>query len=500
VRPGALSCYDLGTGGDPLQSPHPQILVVGAGMSGIMMGIKLREAGYRDFHILEKAPSLGGTWRENRYPGLTCDVPSFLYSMSFEPNLAWSHRFSPGPEILAYFERVAEKYGIVPHIRFDTEVTAAEWRDGRWQVTTATGEVLGADFLISATGALHIKKYPEIDGLDKFAGACFHSADWDESVPLAGKRIGVIGNGSSGVQMMAPLSELASHLTMFQRTAQWIMPVGNRPYTEEQIAKKRRFPILARLARSYYRLMFENFSAAVVKPGRKRDAVSSRARRYLASVKDPELRAKLTPDHEPMCKRLIMSNTFYPTLRKEHVELVTEPIDHVEPRGVVTRDGRLHELDVLVLATGFDTHAWGIPRIAGDGGRAVQDAWADGTRAYRSVGIPGFPNFFMLVGPNSPIGNISLIDVSESQANYIVKCLRRLHRRGAASVAPRPEATRAFHERLLAAMGDTVWVSGCNSWYLDEQGVPNTWPWTAQRFHREMRRPRFADWEFRAAS
>jgi cation diffusion facilitator CzcD-associated flavoprotein CzcO len=287
---------------------------------------------------------------------------------------------------------------------------------------------------------------------------------------------------------------------MFQRTAQWIMPVGNHEYSQDERGRKRRFPILAKLSRFYYQRMFETFSAGVVEEGRRRRAVADRCRAYLASVEDEELRRKLTPDYEPMCKRLIMSRDFYPTLQKEHVDLVTGGIDHIEARGVVTLDGTLHELDVLALATGFDTHAWGIDEVVGPDGQSVKEAWARGTRAYRSVAMPGFPNFFMLVGPNSPIGNISLIDVSEVQAEYIMKCVRLLREGRVASLAPKPEATQAFHGRLLEAMKNTVWVTGCNSWYLDADGVPNTWPWTASRFHKEMRRPRLADFELSPAS
>ena len=299
--------------------------------------------------------------------------------------------------------------------------------------------------------------------------------------------------------MMAPLSELASHLTMFQRTAQWIAPLGNTEYTPEQRRRKRRLPFLAKLARLYYQRMFETFSVAVVEPGRRRQAVADRCRQYLAAAEDPELRRKLTPDYEPMCKRLIISRDFYPTLQKQHVELVTEGIDHLEARGAVTKDGQLHELDVLVLATGFDTHAWGIEDIVGERGVSVKQAWAQGTRAYRSVAIPGFPNFFMLVGPNSPIGNISLIDVSEVQADHILRCIRLLRKApgngGVTALAPTVLATREFHAKLVEAMQDTVWVTGCNSWYLDGDGVPNTWPWTASRFHKEMRKPQLGDFE-----
>lgn len=475
----------------------PRICIVGAGMSGLLMGIVLRRAGIESFRILEKAGSVGGTWRENRYPGLTCDVPSHFYSYSFEPN-DWSHRFAPGPEIRAYFERVAEKYGIHPFVDLHTEVESACYEQGAWSIETKSGERSRADVLILACGPLHRKKYPKFDGMESFEGMMFHSADWPEDLPLEGKRIGVVGNGSSGVQMMEPLSRLASHLVLFQRTPQWIMPVGNRPYTDAQRWRARAFPPIRWIARRWYKTMFETFSNAVVEPGKRRDAMAERCRQYLAKLPDPELRAKLTPDYEPGCKRLIMSRTFYPTLLKDHVELVTEPIDRLEPQGVVTADGVLHALDVLVLATGFDAHAFGVDRVVGERGQSLTQAWAGGDRAYRSVAFPGFPNFFTLVGPNSPIGNVSVIDVSEVQTAYVMRCIERLRRGDAREIVPRDDAAKAFHASVMEAMKDTVWVSGCNSWYLDDQGVPNAWPWSAARFHRDMRRPNWADFELRA--
>jgi cation diffusion facilitator CzcD-associated flavoprotein CzcO len=299
--------------------------------------------------------------------------------------------------------------------------------------------------------------------------------------------------------MMEPLSRVASHLSMFQRTAQWIMPIGNRPYTESQRRRARWLPLIPWLARRYYQFAFESFSSAVVEPGERRRAIARRCRRHLRQVRDPELRRKLTPDYEPACKRLILSRTFYPTLEKPHVELVTERIARVEPRGVVTADGRLHELDVLVLATGFDAHAFGVENVVGEHGLSLREAWAAGDRAYRSVAFPGFPNFFMLVGPNSPIGNVSVIDVAEVQAAYLLKLLLLLQRGEAAQIVPRADATREFHAALLEAMKDTVRVTGCQSWYLDEQGVPITWPWSAARFHRDMRRPKLAEFELRPA-
>jgi cation diffusion facilitator CzcD-associated flavoprotein CzcO len=381
------------------------ICIVGAGMSGILMGIVLRRAGFHRFRIIEKASTVGGTWRENRYPGLTCDVPSYFYSYSFAPNPDWTHRFSPGPEIRAYFERVAEEHGVLPHITFGEEITGARHQGGRWAIESKSGKRFDADVLIMACGPLHVKKYPDFDGMQSFAGAMFHSADWPDDLDLAGRRIGVVGTGSTAVQMMEPLSELASHLTMFQRTAQWIMPVGNKRYTDAQRRRARRFPLIPWLARRSFQFSFESFSNAVVEPGKRRQAMADRCRRHLRKVRDPELRQKLTPDYEPGCKRLIMSRSFYPTLQKPHVELVTERILRVEPRGVVTQGGRLHELDVLVLATGFDAHAWGIDHVVGEHGRSLAQAWAAGDRAYPSVALPGLPNILIMVGPNNPICN-----------------------------------------------------------------------------------------------
>ncbi|MEM7411980.1 MAG: NAD(P)/FAD-dependent oxidoreductase, partial [Myxococcota bacterium] len=385
---------------------QPTTCIVGAGMSGMLMAIRLQQRGM-PFTILEKAEAVGGTWRENSYPGLSCDVPSFFYAYSFEPNLDWSHRFSPGAEIRAYFEEIARKYDLAKHTRFGTTVRAACFENGRWRVETDVGPPVEADVLVDASGPLHIKNVPPIPGLERFGGACFHSADWDHDVPLAGKRIGVIGNGSSGVQMMAPLSEQASHLTLFQRTAQWIFPMGNKRYSDRERSWTRRLPILAHLTRAVYKRIFDHASVGVTKDGFWRKQMSQGCRDHLETVSDPELRRKLTPDHEPGCKRLILSTSFYPTLEKPHVDLVAEGIERVDETGVVTRDGRHHPLDVLVLATGFRPHDWGIGEVRGIGGRSLEEAWRAGPRTYRSITIPGFPNYFMIVGPNAPIGNIS---------------------------------------------------------------------------------------------
>jgi cation diffusion facilitator CzcD-associated flavoprotein CzcO len=477
------------------EKPPLETCIIGAGMSGLLMGIRLAKAS-KPFRIIEKAASVGGTWRENTYPGLSCDVPSFFYSYSFEPNLDWTHRFSPGPEIRDYFERVAEKYGLLDRITFGESVDSARYEDGAWQVDLSGGERLRADVLVDATGPLHIKNIPPIPGLETFEGKLFHSAEWDHDYPLEGKRIGVVGNGSTGVQMMAPLSEVASHLTMFQRTPQWIFPVGNKAYSDSERKWTRRLPILGRLTRGLYKRVFDNASVGVVKDGFWRKRMQSGCREYLETVEDPELRAKLTPDYEPGCKRLILSTSFYPTFEKPHVELVTEGIDHVEPRGVVTKDGQLHELDLLVLATGFRPHDWGISHVVGAEGKSLKEAWTQGPRTYRSVTMPGFPSYFMIVGPNSPIGNISIIDVSETQTKYIADCIEAIEGHEGRALTPKREAAERFQASLRDAMKGTVWVTGCNSWYIDPEGTPTLWPWSAKHFHQVLARPDFDDFEW----
>ncbi len=478
-----------------MSARDPRICIVGAGMSGLLMAIRLKEAGIENFHIYEKADSVGGTWREDTYPGLTCDVPSFFYAYSFEPNPDWSHRFPPGPEILEYFQRVAEKYGLLKYISFNQEIASARYEEGTWAIETTSGEKMTADILIAGCGPLHKRHYAQIEGMESFEGAMFHSAAWEHDVELKSTRIGVIGTGSSAVQMMAPLSKVASKLTMFQRTAQWIVPIDNMEYSPRQRKMKHMFPLLGKLTRKYYQQMYETFSVAVTENGIWRRIIAKQCRANLASVEDPDLRRKLTPDYEPMCKRLVVSGDFYPTLAKPNVELEADGIDHIEASGIVTKSGKLHELDILVLATGFEAHAWGIDQVVGEKGLSVKQAWAEGTRTYRSIGMPGFPNFFMLVGPNSPVGNVSLIDVSEVQTNYVMQCIALLREGKASALAPSAEATRVFHESVLGAMADTVWTTGCKSWYLDEDGVPITWPWSAKRFHKEMRTLKISDFD-----
>jgi len=461
------------------------------------MAVKLKRAGVESFRIYEKAMEVGGTWRENTYPGLVCDVPSRYYSYTFEPNPGWSRYFSPGAEIQRYFERTAEKHGLRSHIEFGTEVVGARFETGRWLIETSDGEETEADFVISACGVLHHPRYPEIPGLERFAGAMFHSARWDHDVELRGRRIGVVGTGSTGVQLVCGLADVAGRLSLFQRSAQWIYPAPNLHYRDITRRLMRRFPALNRLSyRGWQKYIELGFGRAVVQPGWQRAVLGWACRLNLRTIRDPELRRKLTPEHQPMCKRLIVSGGFYRAIQRPAVELITDAIERVEPAGVVTRDGVLHELDVLVLATGFDAHAYLRPiALAGEDGATLEDAWRDGARAYRTVALPGFPNFFMLMGPHSPVGNQSLITIAENQADYIMRLIAMFRDGTLAAAAPTTEATERFNAEMRDAMPNTVWVTGCKSWYLGKDGLPELWPWTPER-HREMlAAPQLQEWD-----
>ena len=470
--------------------------IVGAGMSGLCMGTKLKAAGIESFKIYEKADRLGGTWRDNTYPGLQCDVPSLLYQYSFDPNPDWSRTFSPGHEIWRYLESVADRHSLLPHIRFGKEVVDARFEDGRWHIRTADGEQAEADFLVSASGVLHHPRYPAIEGLDRFEGDWFHSARWDHDVELRDKRVAVVGTGSTGVQIVTALASVAGRLMLFQRTAQWILPMGNWRQSRAGRALLRRFPGLNRLGYRVTQAGFDLMAVALIRPGWQRTLVSRACRNHLRSIKDPELRRRLTPDYQPMCKRLVLSDGFYSAMQRPNVSLVTEEIERVEPSGIVTSDGTLHELDVLVLATGFDAHAYMSPmEVTGPEGRTLSDAWSGGRRAYRTVAVPGFPNFFMLLGPHSPIGNVSLIAVAETQADYVMRWIELWRREQVSTMAPTPEATERFNEELRQALPGTVWVTGCQSWYLDERGVPELWPWSQQRHRAALREPVLEEFE-----
>jgi cation diffusion facilitator CzcD-associated flavoprotein CzcO len=486
---------------NPARSPRSDLrfIIIGAGMSGILSAIKLKEAGLEDFTIYEKADRLGGTWRENTYPGIACDVPSHFYSYSFALNPEWSHRFSPGAEIQAYFEDVARRYEVDSRIQFGKEVTRCAFENGRWTIETADGATDVGDFVIAATGVLHHPATPDFEGLDSFEGAVFHSARWDHDVALVGKRVGVVGTGSSAIQIVSALVDQVAELVLFQRTPQWIAPVENPAYGDEEKEEFRHHPEAMEAIRAEVSRAFtEGFANVLV------DAESPLLKvihdtcvaNLENSVRDPELREKLRPDYPAACKRLIMSEDFYEAIQRPNARLVTEGIERVEKSGVRTRDGRFHGLDVLVLATGFRVDRFVRPMVVtGRGGVALDDVWKDGPFAYMALSGPEFPNFFMLNGPNGPVGNFSLIEVAELQFAYILQLVEQVRSGACHEVCALQEAMERFDAERQEAAKKTIWASGCKSWYLDDHGLPTAWPWTFDRFREEMAAPRLEDYE-----
>lgn len=477
-----------------------RFVVIGAGMAGILALIKLREAGYNNVVCYEKGSSVGGTWRENTYPGLHCDTPAHNYAYSFALNPDWSHYLAPGPEIHEYFERVVDEFKVRDLIRLNEEVNRCAYSDGHWHIETKSGIQDQADVVIAATGVLHHPSYPKIDGLESFEGTCFHTARWDHSVPLDGKRIGIIGNGSTGVQLVSALVSRASKVKHFQRTAQWIMPVPNPAYTEEQKAAFRANPQLLqdlKYDENYFRNV-KNFTTAVADANSAEIAeIEAICKQNLEqSVHDPVLQEKLRPNYQAACKRLIFSPDYYEAIQRSNAELVTEGIERVEAKGIRTRDGRLHELDVIALATGFHAHKFMRPiKVTGRNGVELDNFWAKRPTAYLAISMPDFPNFFMLNGPTGPVGNFSLTEIAEFEWDYIAQLIEMLSSGRCREISVTREAMADYEEKRIAKAKKTVFGSGCSSWYLDAEGVPSTWPWDHDAFEQAMKQPKLEDYE-----
>lgn len=480
-----------------------RVAIFGAGASAIAAAYYLQQAGIADITIFEKAVEPGGTWRDNRYPGVACDVPSHLYRFSFAPNPDWTHRCSPGDEIQHYMLDTARRLGIDRLIRTGHEVTEAIYAQGKWRVATVQGDQGLFDAVISATGALHHPRFPDIEGIDCFAGNACHSAQWDPATDLTGKRVGVIGSGSTGTQIVAALVDDAAQLTLFQRTPQWIMPLPNHPIEEEKRQEYRDHP---ERMDSYYQYLADRFNTVFAdavsgnNPAAYEEMARSCENNLQSSISDPELRAKLTPDYKVGCKRLVVSDRFYHAIQQPHAHLATEAIMRIEPEGVRTDDGRLHLLDQIIFATGFHAHNLCHPiRIVGREGHRLAEQWAGGNVAYRSVAVPGFPNFFLIGGPNSPIGNFSYLLTAETQARYVAQLARLIKDGETCVIEPDAEVTDRYNNELRSAMQGTIWTSGCDSWYFDPHGRVASYPWSYTRFAEEMRSPALGDFRLSSA-
>ncbi|MDE2436214.1 MAG: NAD(P)/FAD-dependent oxidoreductase [Sphingomonadales bacterium] len=471
-----------------------RFIIVGAGMSGILAAIRLKQSGQTDFTVYEKGNSIGGTWRENRYPGLTCDVPAHCYTYSFAPHPDWSAFYAPGPEIRAYFEKVVDDFGVRDFIRLNSEVSACEWDGARWQVTLADGTHDHADIVIAASGVLHHVNEPDIPGKADFAGAMFHSARWDDSVALDGKRIGVIGNGSTGVQIVTALADRAAHLVHYQRSPQWIMPVQQFAYSDADRSAFRADSDKIDAIRfgDEYWGGIRRFNSAIIDPdSAEMREIEDYCRRNLEeTVRDPALREKLRPDYRAACKRLIYSWNYYDAAQKPAVTIQTGRIERIERDGIRMADGTFYPLDVIVLATGFHADRFIRPTtVRGENGADLDTFWKDRPTAHYAVTLPGFPNFFMLNGPTGPVGNFSLIDIAERQWDYIVQLMEPILEGRARTVQPTRAAHADYDRRRIEAARGTIFGSGCSSWYLDKDGVPLTWPWSYDAFAEAMAKP-----------
>jgi cation diffusion facilitator CzcD-associated flavoprotein CzcO len=479
---------------DPLQARSVRVAVLGAGMSGICVGSQLKERGIHDFVILEKADSVGGTWRENTYPGIACDVPSHLYSFSFELNPNWSHNYGSGAEIWQYCRDVAKKYGLEPHLRFDTEVSSVEFDGARWQVNTADGETITADVVVSGLGGLHLPNHPKLAGLADFEGTVFHTAEWNHDHDLEGRRVAIIGTGASAAQVLPEIADEVAEVSVFQRSAAWVFPRQVAELSEERRARFRRSPWRMRLFRWFLFVLLDGVGVLSLRRNTwfARLLKKTGLRHLNNSVNDPELRRRLTPDYEPGCKRRCISDDYLTTFNKENVHLVTDAISCVESGGIRDTTGKLHEVDTIIEATGFRPFdITDYVSITGARGVRLRDAWSERVNSFRTIMVPGFPNFFLLLGPNSATGHTSALIMIESQTQYVLQCLDWMEREGISQLDPDPQIVADYNARLQRDLKKMVFSGGCNAWYTDDKDQNFTlWPYSAARFIAEQRRPR----------
>ena len=481
------------------------IAIIGAGFSGLGMAIKLKEAGIESFTIFEKADDIGGTWRDNTYPGCACDVPSHLYSFSFDQNPRWSHEFSGQAEILEYLRSVVDRYDLRRFIRFGTEVKGASFDEdvARWNVDLSDGTTYEARVLISGAGPLNKPAYPDIAGRDTFEGEQFHSFHWNHDYDFRGKRVAAIGTGASAIQFVPEIAPDTEQLYVFQRTAPWIFPKPNGAYGERTKRAFERIPGLQRAYRNAIYWAWESRAIGFVKYPKLLNLASRMGRAHIAKqVADPELRAKVTPDFSVGCKRILGSDDWYPTLQRDDVELVTDDIVEIRARSIVTRDGVEREVDAIVYGTGFRVTDFITPmRVVGRGGVDINDAWRDGAEAYYGMSVSGFPNLFVLLGPNTGLGHNSVVFMAEAQIHWVMQHVQRLRREKLAWTDVKPAVQRKFNDDLQSRMAETVWLTGCQSWYLDEGGKNfSLWPGFTFEYWLRTRRVDWGAFEVSRAS
>jgi cation diffusion facilitator CzcD-associated flavoprotein CzcO len=477
------------------------IVIIGAGFAGIGTAIQLLKAGITSFTMFERAGEIGGTWRDNTYPGAACDVPSHAYSLSFEQSPSWSRKFAESGEIQNYLLALVEKWGIRPHIRFNTEIIGARFDEsgGTWNLTTSHGDSCHARVVVSCVGGLVDPALPKIKGLEAFKGELFHTARWNHRYDLTGKRVGVIGTGASAVQVVPAIAPIVGKLHVFQRTPGWVVPKMDKVYSERAIRLFARFPVLLRLSRQFKYWRSEFFGPMIFLDSDRLSAIGQRMslKHLKAQVRDPELQAKLTPNFQFGCKRILVSDDYWATFNRQNVELVTDPIEEVVPEGIRTGDGALRELDALVLATGFDLGIGAAPfPITGLGGKNLDDVWRDGAVAYKGMAVSGFPNWFILMGPNTGPGHTSVLVYTEAQIAHTVQAIRKLRDERLKYVNVRQDAQDRYNDKIQGRMKYMVWNSGCNSWYLSPDGSNHSlYPGFAAEYVLRARRFKPADYE-----
>jgi cyclohexanone monooxygenase len=475
--------------------------IIGAGPGGIALGILLARSGFRDFTIFDREDGVGGTWRINTYPGLACDVKSHLYSFSFDLNPHWSRLWSAQPEILRYFEKSVDEQGLRPHLRLGTDIRSALWDEHskRWRLTTATGDHHEFDVLVSAVGLFTQPVMPEMIEQEPFTGTVMHSSRWDHSVDVAGARVAVLGTGSTASQVIPELTKVAAKVYSVQRSPTWILPKPDRPYSAREQWIFEHVPFAKKFYRTRLWLRSEANISVIEHGSEKTHEFTAIARRLLEnSVPDEQLRRKLTPEHPMGCKRLVFSSDYLAALTQPHVEVLSSPARYLRARSLVTEDGTERDVDVVVCATGYAAADYlGEIEVTGENGLTLSDVWRDGAHAYLGMAVPGFPNFFMLYGPNTNVGSNSVIFVLEAQARYVVRALRYLRRKRRSYVAVRPAAMASFLAKIDQWMQGTVWTTRCSNYFRAANGrVVTQWPRSARAFWAMTRRFKPADFTF----